>query len=64
MEGKKKSGFGGDCPLPSDTWYMMLPLLASISEYPSLFPNCILDLLRAKTVFYIYYDLTFLDFLE
>lgn len=38
MEGKKKSGFSGNCPHPYDTWYMMLPLLAFTSQYPSLFP--------------------------
>lgn len=37
-------------------------LLAFTSEYMALFPNYVLDFLRAKTVFYTYHDLTFWTF--
>lgn len=58
---KGELAFGGDCLHPSDAWYVMLPL-AFVSEYVSLFPNYLLNFLRAKNMFYTYHDLTFWTF--
>lgn len=61
MEGKGESGFSGNCPRPPDTlvhdatFWHLLHLWLHVSPLP----NYILGLLRAKTMFYTYHDLTF-----